>query len=129
MEREGVDVASMSVERRSEPRRKPDKYCYVELKPTETGITYQFRIWDLSSRGMCLLVRPDSDILTQLHLDDELEMSFHPEGPPRPPQVLTTRIRHITLEAEGRFKGHYLVGLLILESREETDSPPSAENS
>lgn len=114
-------MVSNPVERRSEPRRKPDNFCYVEFKPADESHIYQFRIWDLSFKGMCLLVRADSDILNRLKIDDVLEMTYYPEDSHQPPQILKTQIRHITLEKEGRFKGHYLMGLLILESRGQLD--------
>lgn len=101
---------------RSEPRNKPDKFCYVEFKPNQGSSIYQYRIWDLSSVGLCILVRQDSEILQMLHIDDVLEMNYHSEDTAAPPEPLEVRIRHITLQQEGRFKGHYLVGLLILNA-------------
>ena len=102
-------------ERRSGPRTKPEKYQSAEFRVTETSCLYQFKIWNVSSKGSCLLVREDSDILNKFEIGDVLDMKYYPADLSQSPDLLKTKIIHITLENQGRFKGHYLVGLLILK--------------
>lgn len=107
-----------SVEKRSESRTELEKYHSVEFKLADPGARYQFKIWNMSSRGMCLLVREDSDVIKCLHLGDTLDMKYHTSDASSPPESLKTQIKHVTKEEEGRFQGHYLVGLFILENQQ-----------
>jgi len=104
-------------EKRSEPRTELEKYHSVEFKVTELGALYQFKIWNMSSKGMCLVVREDSAILNDLEVGKVLNMKYHTTDFSLPPEALKTEIKHITKEDEGRYKGHHLVGLLILENQ------------
>ena len=111
-----------SVEKRSESRTELDKYHSVEFDLADLGARYQFKIWNMSSRGMCLLVREDSDVVKCLQVGDTLDMKYYTSDASLPPENLTTQIKHVTKEDEGRFQGHYLVGLFILENQESRDS-------
>ncbi len=104
-------MVSHSGKERSDPRREADSFCHVEFKPAWANHIYQCRIWNLSAKGMGILVRENSEILDHLKIDDVLEMRYHSEGAT---QLLKTKIQHITMQDKGRFKGHFLVGLLVL---------------
>jgi CRISPR/Cas system-associated endonuclease Cas1 len=105
---------STSEERRSEPRKITDKYFSVEFPVKELSSVYQFKIWDLSTKGMCVLVREDSNVLQYLKVGDTLEMKYYPTESLSPVEYLKTEIKHISRDPQGRFKKHYLVGLAIL---------------
>ena len=45
--------------RRSEPREPVDQYHSVELTVSPNRIIYQFRIWNISQKGMCILLKED----------------------------------------------------------------------
>lgn len=107
-----------SVEKRSESRTELEKYHSVEFKLADPGALYQFKIWNMSSRGMCLLVREDSDVIKCLHVGDTLDMKYYTSDASSPPESLKTQIKHVTKEEEGRFQGHYLIGLLMLENQQ-----------
>jgi hypothetical protein len=114
----GTMVTDNGVEKRSEPRTELKKYHSVEFKVQEQGHLYQFKIWNMSTKGMCLLVRDDSDILSDLEVGRVLDMKYYTTDFSRPAESLKTQIKHITKEGEGRFKGHVLVGLLVLDPPE-----------
>lgn len=103
------------IEKRSEPRQELEQYHSVEFKVTEQGYLYQFKIWNVSDRGMCLLVRDDSEILNDIAVGDILDMKYYTTDFSRPAQKLKTQIKHITKEDHGRFKGHHLLGLHIIK--------------
>jgi len=42
-------------------------------------------------------------------------MKYYPLNLEDQPEYIETEIKHITKDEKGRFKGHYLVGLLVLE--------------
>lgn len=108
-------MTNNGLEKRSEPRTELEKYHSVEFKVQEQGNLYQFKIWNLSAKGMCLLVRDDSEILSDLEVGRVLDMKYYTTDFSQPAEALKTEIKHITKEEEGRFKGHVLVGLLVLD--------------
>ncbi len=110
-------MTSNGVEKRSEPRTELTKYHSVEFKVVDTGSLYQFKIWNMSSKGMCLLVREDSEILKHLDVAHVMTMKYYTTDFSLPPENLRTQIKHITKQDDGKFKGHCLVGLLILENQ------------
>ena len=106
------------VERRSEPRRMVDQYHSVEFSVDGLDFAYQFKIWNIASSSICLLIKETSDILPRLNVGDTLNMRYYSHDSSHPHGDLATRIRHITKNDEGRLRGHYLVGLEILEETE-----------
>ena len=103
------------IEKRSESRSIIDKYYSVEFSISNTAYTYQFKIWDISKKGVCVLVTEDSDLLNHLKVGDILNLKYYSTDSSLPVEYLKTKIRHITKDEEGRFKGLCLVGLSILE--------------
>lgn len=104
-------------ERRSEIRTTVDGYHSVEFSLPDAEYIYQFRIWNLSPHGMCVVVRQDSDLLKHLKVGDVINLRYHAGDLKNPIVRLRTEIKHITKQEQGRFKGHALVGLLILEKQ------------
>ena len=103
-----------SEEKRSEPRAWQEEFHSVEFQVDELGVLYQSRIWNISAKGMCLLVKQDSDVLNRIKVSSVLDMKYYPNDMSRSPQRLKTKIVHITMETQGRFKHHCLIGLMIL---------------
>jgi hypothetical protein len=101
-------------ERRVEPRLRVDRYFSVEFIVEGMESIYQFRIWDLSAQGMCVLVRKDSELLSRLKVGQTWNMKYYIDDASKPADYLATQICHITRDDSGRFKDHYLVGLSIL---------------
>ena len=112
---------SENLERRSEPRTRIDQYHSVEFSVDGLDIAYQFKIWNIASSSMCLLIKENSDILTRLNVGDTLNMRYYSDDSSLPHGDLATKIRHITKNDEGRLKGHCLVGLEILEDMEQNN--------
>ena len=105
------------VEKRSEPREILDKFYSVEFALKGIDFVYQFKIWNISSKGMCVLIKEDSDVLKHLKAGDIVDMKYYTSDSLAPTEHLQTEIRHITKDDEGRFKGHCLVGLSILGNK------------
>ena len=101
-------------EKTSEQTRKEDQYHSVEFSIQGVELAYQFKIWNTLSTPMCILVKEDSAILPQLREGDTLDLKFYSSGSGYSTDSLKTTIRHITRD-QGRFRGHYLVALEILE--------------
>jgi hypothetical protein len=94
-----------------------DQFYSVEFSIEGIDFAYQFKIWNLASSSMCVLVREDSSILQKLRVGDVMNMKFYTSGYAAPIECLNTAIRYITKDEQGPFKGHYLVGLEIVEQQ------------
>lgn len=105
---------STESERRVESRSLPKQYHSVQFTKQGLNITYQFKIRNISTKGMCILVRQDSHVMNHLKEGDILDMQYYHESGKRPADKSKTKIIHITKGKPGQFEGHYLVGLSIL---------------
>jgi hypothetical protein len=92
-----------------------DQYHSVEFSIKGIEIPYQFKIWNTTNMSMCVLVKEDSAILPRLNVGDTLDMRFYSGECTYPTNSLKTTIRNISRD-QGRFRGHYLVALEILET-------------
>jgi hypothetical protein len=105
-------------EKRAESRNVVDRYYSVEFSIRDSAYVYQFKIWDISPKGMCVLVKEDSDLLNHLRVGDILDLKYYTTDASKPTEYLKTEIKHITKDDTGRFKGLWLVGLSILEGHD-----------
>ena len=62
-----------------------------------------------------VLVNKDSSVLPLLKVGDTLDSKYYSSDSAYPSKNMRTVIRHITKNTNGRLKGHYLVGLKIIE--------------
>jgi hypothetical protein len=102
-------------ERRSEPRSAVDQYSSVEFSLSDLTPLYQFKIWETSPSGMSILVNEDSEILKHLRVGDILEMKYYLRELSEHPEYRKTEIKHITKDVPERVKGHFLIGLSVVE--------------
>ena len=91
-----------------------DQYHSVEFSIQGVELAYQFKIWNTSSTPIGVLVKENSAILPRLKEGDTLDLKFYSSGSEYSTDSLKTTIRHITRD-QGRFRGHYLVALEILD--------------
>lgn len=101
-------------ERRAESRETLQKMKSIELKLPNLPI-YVFRVKDTSPNGICFLVKADSDILNHIQIGQILNMKYHTEDITKPPEVVRSKIKHITKMVKGPHKNHQLIGLMFLE--------------
>ncbi|RJQ57206.1 MAG: hypothetical protein C4530_13090 [Desulfobacteraceae bacterium] len=103
------------VDRRSEARTLVDRFYSVEFSKKGMDAIYQFKIWNISPKGMCILVKENSALVRHLKVGDVLDMKYYPSDDTGPVERCKTEITHITKDAEGKFKGHFLVGLSMVK--------------
>ena len=108
--------------RRSEPREPSRKFHSVEMKLASLPI-YLFKIKDISSNGACFLVKEGSSILEYLKVGQILNMRYHSEGESKPLETFKSEIKYIEKNVEGSFKGHYSVGVMMLEKQAQANLP------
>lgn len=94
-----------------------NEYYSVELALEGLHYLHQFRIWSIHNGSMCVLVKESSEILGSLRVGDVMRMKYYTMDSLCRTRDLHTEIKHITKEEQGKFKGHYVVGLTILEDQ------------
>jgi hypothetical protein len=102
-------------EKRSALRKILDRYYSVEFQLKQTGCLYHFKLRDLSSNGLGILVNEDSAVLEHLAVNEILNMKYYPPEASSSAEFLKTKIEHITKKEHGSFKGHFLIGLSIIQ--------------
>ncbi len=100
---------------RSKTRTKSQENASVEFKPGNNSMVYHFKLMDFSSEGFGILVRKDSNVLKHIKRGDVITMMYHPDNVVNIPITHHTEIKHISEPEPGRYQGHLVVGLLILE--------------
>ncbi|MGD2125072.1 MAG: hypothetical protein PVG99_03275 [Desulfobacteraceae bacterium] len=108
-------LAEKILDQRLEPQKGFDQYHSAEFSVDGLDLAYQFRIWNVAPASMCVLVKEDSDLLSRLKVGDTLDVKYYSPRSSCPSNYQKTAISHITKNDQGRLKGHYLVGLEILE--------------
>jgi hypothetical protein len=98
------------------PKKRVDQYYSVEFAVEGLESAYQFKIWNKTSTHMSILVKENSEVLPQLKVGDTLNMRYYSDNLIHPSECLETAIRRITRNDQGRLKGHYLVGLELLQN-------------
>ncbi len=101
-------------ERRSEVRAEDERYYSVQFTAEGLASFYQFKLWNISKKGMCILVKEGSRVLEHIKVGETIEMTYYLTDSQGAHENLRTEIKHITKNEKGRFQGHYMVGLSIL---------------
>ncbi len=103
------------IDRRGAERAPEKKFYSVQFAVKDLGYFYQFKIRDVSTLGLCILVDENSKVLKHLQVGDVLEMKYYLSESMGTTETFKTEIRHITKDADKRFKGHYQIGLELLD--------------
>jgi len=90
-------------------------YRSAEFLVDGLDVSYRFRIWNMAKASLCVLVNERSELLSRLRVGDTIDVKYYSAGSPYAPDCQKTAIRHITKRDQGRLKGHYIVGLEIVE--------------
>ena len=91
------------------------KYHSVEFYLKGVDEAYLFKLRDIPSSGLCILVKEDSLVLNKLNIGDILNMEYNPPESSDSPKVFKTRVR--SKISYNRSTGHSLVGLSIIDNR------------
>jgi len=87
------------------------KYYSVEFSVSGSLFLHQFKIRKLAASSIGVLVGKNSEIIDLLKVGDVIKMKYYPENAFLPADLMDTEIRSITKENQGRFNGHYIIGL------------------
>jgi hypothetical protein len=91
-----------------------DEYYRVQFSLSKMDPAYLFKLRDISSNGLCILVKQDSTAFKQLKVGDVVDMEYNPKEFSGPTKLLKTKIT--SKNCYDRFKGHSLVELSIIDN-------------
>lgn len=91
------------------------RFHSVELPISNLKMKYHCRLRNSSIADMFVLVKENSDILNFLQVGEVMTMNYYCRDSAAPPESLETEIQFITWNDSGKFKGHYLIGLNIVQ--------------
>ncbi len=106
-----------SMEKRSESRGGPKGFHGASIKLVGVPL-YQFKLKDSSENGASILVKEDSSMLNYLEVGQTLKINFTSDLKSDHHGDFESEIMHITKMEKGRYKGHYLVGVRIIDKKE-----------
>ena len=105
-------VTKNFAESKAESRTILDNYYSVQFTLSRMDPAYLFKLRDISSNGLCILVKQDSSAFKQLKVGDVVNMEYNPTESSGPSKLLKTQIT--SKNCYDRFKGHSLVELKVL---------------
>jgi|GEM_PF-183762 len=108
---DGLESAS---DRRTDPRFDNLKHGTAVIRISGIPI-YVFKLKDVSEKGTCFVVKEDSNLLRNIQVGQEIEIqTVLNESGSVSTVFQRSKITHITKPGEGRFKGHLLIGVKVL---------------
>ena len=111
------DVVTLErfAEQRNEKRNLADRYYSVQFSIKQRVPIYQFKLKDISSTGLCIIVKDSSKLLQMINIGDIIEMTFCAADAPEDTLRRKTKLAHITPDNSGKYKDHYLVGFSMID--------------
>ena len=91
-----------------------DRYYSVQFSLSKMDPAYLFKLRNISSNGLCILVKQDSTVFRQLNEGDILDMEYNPTRSSGPTKLFKTQVT--SKNCYDRFKGHSLVELTIIDN-------------
>ncbi len=88
----------------------------VEVSFDGIECSHQFRIWNGEPCPMFVLVKHSSEIVDRFKVGEVLKMKYYTNDSGCRTKLMDTKIQQIIKEEQGRFRGHYVVGLALAES-------------
>lgn len=88
----------------------------VEFSANTLELVYQFKIIETSASGMSFIIKEGSAVLGHMKEGMVIDMKFYPDGVREAPMFLKTKIMHITKSETSRYRGHYQVGIMLVDS-------------
>jgi hypothetical protein len=96
-----------------------DDYYSAEFVVDGLDVSYQFKIWEKAPKAVSVLVKENSSLLQILKVGDLLNVKYYSSKSAYPSECQRTAVRHITRNDQGKLRGHYLVGLEMVENARE----------
>ena len=101
-----------------------DHYYSAELSITGFGTPYHSKIRKDPSLPMSVLVKEDSAVVPFIRVGDTVNVKYYDANCNEEPDCLQTTICAIQKSDQGPFRGHYRVGLEILNGENDINHCP-----
>jgi len=92
-----------------------DEYYSVQFFLDDKGPTYLFKLRNISSDRLCILVKQDSSVFKELKVGDILDMEYNQPESFGAGRLFKTQIA--SKRSHDRYSGHSIVELFIIDNQ------------
>lgn len=110
-------IANNRFENKYRHLRKADSHLRAEIKISRNDLGYQFKLQEIDEQHGCFFVSENSAVLNILDVGSVLDMKYWTAEKIRLVKYVRAQIKNITRQNREPFKGHYKVGLSILQMK------------
>lgn len=110
-------IASNRFENKYRHLRKADGHLRAEIKISRNDLGYQFKLQQIDEQQGCFFINENSAVLNILNVGTVLDMKYWTAEKIRLVKYVRAKIKNITRQNHEPFKGHYKVGLSILQMK------------
>jgi hypothetical protein len=110
-------IASNRLENKYRHLRKTDVHLRAEIKISRNDLGYQFKLQEIDDHQGCFFINENSVVLNILDVGTVLDMKYWTAEKIRLVKYVRAQIKNITRQKHKPFKGHYKVGLSILQMK------------
>ena len=110
-------IANNRFENKYRHLRKVDSHLRAEIKISRNDLGYQFKLQEIDEHHGCFFVSENSAVLNILDVGSVLDMKYWTAEKIRLVKYVRAQIKNITRQNHEPFKGHYKVGLSILQMK------------
>ena len=110
-------IASNRFENKYRHLRKADGHLRAEIKISRNDLGYQFKLQEIDDHQGCFFINENSAVLNILDVGTVLDMKYWTAEKIRLVKYVRAQIKNITRQKHEPFKGHYKVGLSILQMK------------
>ncbi len=97
--------------------KKADGHLRAEIKISRNDLGYQFKLQEIDDHQGCFFINANSAVLNILDVGTVLDMKYWTAEKIRLVKYVRAQIKNITRQKHEPFKGHYKVGLSILQMK------------
>jgi hypothetical protein len=116
---ENLVATTGSYENMPEPQVQPPQFHSIEFSVDGLEFAYQFKLWNIDSNALNIVIKEDSDLINKIQTGHRFNSKYYADNMAYPIAQLDTEVSRITKAENGKFKGHYIVGLSIANARKE----------
>lgn len=110
-------ITSNRFENKYRHLRKTDGHLRAEIKLSRNDLGYQFKLQEIDEHHGCFFVNENSAVLNILDVGRVLDMKYWTAERNRLVKYVRAQIKDISRQKQQPFKGHYKVGLSILQTK------------
>lgn len=110
-------IASNRFDNKYRHLRKADGHLRAEIRISRNDLGYQFKLQEINDRQGCFFINEKSAVLNILDVGTVLDMKYWTAEKIRLVKYVRAQIKNITRQKHEPFKGHYKVGLSILQMK------------